>query len=101
MNNQLTDEESKAGWHLLFDGNTTDGWHLYNRGKVPSAWVFIDVMEDSAIRTAWASGPEYQLLDGLHPDNTSPTKRSGCFFGLFPQLNHVDPKPAGEWNQSR
>jgi hypothetical protein len=144
-NNQLTDDETKAGWHLLFDGTTTDGWHLYNRGKVPSAWivtngelyckpdgklehgdlitdkeygnfdlqfewklikygnsgVFIDVIEDTAIRTAWASGPEYQLLDGLHPDNTSPTKRSGCFFGLFAQLNPVDPKPAGEWNQSR
>ena len=144
-NNQLTDEEVKAGWHLLFDGKTTDGWHLYNRGKVPSAWivtngelyckpdgklehgdlitdkeyenfdlqfewkliqygnsgVFIDVIEDSSIRTAWASGPEYQLLDGLHPDNASPNRRSGCFFGLFPQLNHVDPRPAGEWNLSR
>ena len=133
-NNQLTDEEVKAGWHLLFDGKTTDGWHLYNEGEA-SAWivtngelyckpdgklehgdlitdkeyenfdlqfewkliqygnsgVFIDVIEDSSIHTAWASGPEYQLLDGLHPDNASPNRHSRYFFGLFPQLDHLDP----------
>ena len=41
-NNQLTDEEKKDGWVLLFDGKSTDGWHLYNRGKVPSVWIAKD-----------------------------------------------------------
>jgi hypothetical protein len=144
-NNDLTDQEVRSGWKLLFDGKTTDGWHLYNRGKVPSAWivvngelyckpdgklehgdlisdneyenfdlqfdwkiikygnsgVFIDVQEDTAIRTAWASGPEYQLLDASNPDYANPVKQSGCLFGLFPQLNKADLKPFGEWNQSR
>ncbi|HTR30302.1 MAG TPA: DUF1080 domain-containing protein [Puia sp.] len=145
QNNQLTDQEIKAGWKLLFDGKTTDGWHLYNRGHVPSAWivvddalyckpdgklehgdlisdkdyenfdlqfewkiirygnsgVFIDVVEDTAIRTAWASGPEYQLLDSSNPDYANPLKRSGALFGLYPQLNPAALKPFGEWNQSR
>jgi hypothetical protein len=37
--NQLTDQERKDGWSLLFDGKTTDGWHLYNAGKVVSKWM--------------------------------------------------------------
>jgi len=144
-NNQLTGQEARDGWTLLFDGKSTEGWHLYNRGKVPSAWVvvngelyckpdgklehgdlisdkeyqnfdltfdwkiikygnsgvFIDVDEDSAIRTAWASGPEYQLLDPAHPDNSNPVKRSGALFGIYSQLNPVETKPSGEWNHSR
>jgi 3-keto-disaccharide hydrolase len=38
-NNQLTEEEMKQGWVLLFDGKSTNGWHLYNRGNVPSVWI--------------------------------------------------------------
>lgn len=41
-NNQLTDEEKKDGWMLLFDGKSMDGWHLYNKGKVPSTWTVRD-----------------------------------------------------------
>ena len=40
--NQLSDQEKKDGWTLLFDGKTTDGWHLYNAGKVPSKWMVKD-----------------------------------------------------------
>ncbi len=69
--------------------------------KYGNSGVFIDVVEDTAIRTAWASGPEYQLLDASHPDYANPLKRSGALFGLYPQLNPADLKPFGEWNQSR
>ncbi|HEV7351265.1 DUF1080 domain-containing protein [Telluribacter sp.] len=37
--NELTAQEKKDGWKLLFDGKTTKGWHLYNKGKVTSAWT--------------------------------------------------------------
>ena len=37
--NQLTSQEKKDGWQLLFDGSTLKGWHLYNRGDAPSAWI--------------------------------------------------------------
>src|ERR1700722_1706111 len=29
--NQLSDEEKKAGWKLLFDGKSTDGWHSFRK----------------------------------------------------------------------
>lgn len=37
--NQLSPDEVKEGWVLLFDGKSTDGWHLYNKGKTASAWL--------------------------------------------------------------
>lgn len=143
--NELTDQEKKDGWALMFDGKTTNGWHLYNKGAVPSAWtvdheelycrpntpdlthgdlvsdkeyenfdlkfewkispegnsgVFINVLERPDILTAWASGPEYQLLEKNHPDYAaSEKKRAGCLYGFAPQKNPVDPKPPTLWNQ--
>lgn len=60
------------------------------------------MLERKDIPTAWTSGPEYQLLESSHPDYAvSPTKRPGALFGFHPPITPVDPKPAGEWNQSR
>src|ERR1700755_3204647 len=36
--NTLSDQETKDGWILLFDGKTLNGWHLFNQGTIPSAW---------------------------------------------------------------
>jgi Domain of Unknown Function (DUF1080) len=36
--NQLTREERKAGWRLLFDGKTTSGWRGYKQTGVPAGW---------------------------------------------------------------
>jgi len=144
-NNQLTDDEKKEGWVLLFDGMSTDGWHLYNRGKVPSVWVmkngelycdanskreqgdltsdkefenfdlqfdwkiekmgnsgvFINVVERPDIRTTYASGPEYQLLEQSHPDYPDSSKRSGCLFGFGPPKNPAEPTQFDQWYHSR
>lgn len=37
--NQLTDEEKKDGWALLFDGSSTHGWHLYHNAAIDSHWL--------------------------------------------------------------
>lgn len=38
----LTDEETKEGWQLLFDGTSTKGWHEYGKQTPGSAWKVQD-----------------------------------------------------------
>jgi cytochrome c len=40
--NQLNEEEAKAGWKLLFDGKTTANWHNFNSDKIGQAWKVAD-----------------------------------------------------------
>jgi inosose dehydratase len=43
--NQLTDEEKRAGWMLLFDGRTLDGWRGYKRPDASATrWTVADGM---------------------------------------------------------
>ncbi len=36
--NALNDEEKAAGWHLLFDGQSTKGWRNYKKKGVSQGW---------------------------------------------------------------
>lgn len=36
--NSLSEKERQEGWHLLFDGKTTDGWHLYGEKSAGNFW---------------------------------------------------------------
>lgn len=88
----VTDEEFE-NYDFKFDWKITKGG---NSG------VFINVIEKQEIPMAWASGPEYQLLEDSHPDfNADPKKRAGCLYGFYKQINISSTKPAGEWNESR
>jgi len=40
--NQLTEEEKKAGWKLLFDGQSFDGWHSFKHDDVRPGWQVKD-----------------------------------------------------------
>jgi hypothetical protein len=40
--NQLTDNEKKAGWKLLFDGKTLEGWHNFKKDDVRPGWQVKD-----------------------------------------------------------
>ncbi|WP_316823883.1 DUF1080 domain-containing protein [Pedobacter miscanthi] len=78
-------------YELRFD------WKISKEGN---SGVFINVLERKDIPTAWASGPEYQLLDRTHHDYELEMKRSGCLYGFAKQLNKVETIPAGGWNHS-
>lgn len=87
----LVSDKSYENFHLKFDWNISKGG---NSG------VFINVQERPDIPTAWASGPEYQLLEQSHQDYSQPLKQSGCIFNIAAQKNSAVMKPLGEWNQS-
>ncbi|MBI3139162.1 MAG: DUF1080 domain-containing protein [Sphingobacteriales bacterium] len=58
--NQLTTEQRKEGWQLLFDGQSTRGWHKYGGKPVGSAWKTADgtLYLDTTIKKDW------QVMDG-------------------------------------
>jgi hypothetical protein len=60
MNNQLTEDEKKEGWELLFDGTTTKGWHRYGNTPVGAAWKVADgnIYLDATNKKDW------QIRDG-------------------------------------
>ena len=143
--NQLTEEEKKAGWKLLFDGKTLDGWSNFKKDGVRPGWQVKDgelvcvnpknagdiVTKDqydwfdlsldfkiseagnsgimfhvtNAGKTAWATGPEIQLLDNV---KGADAQRCGWLYQLYKP--EIDPKtkkpfdatkPVGEWNTIR
>ena len=40
--NKLTDAEEKAGWKLLFDGETTKGWRNFKKDAINPGWKVVD-----------------------------------------------------------
>jgi hypothetical protein len=54
--NTLTEQESRNGWELLFNGNDFSGWHGYNMDFVPDFWI----IEDQAMTMTTTGGGESQ-----------------------------------------
>ena len=50
--NSLSDEESDAGWRMLFDGKSTAGWRGYKSNTVPDSWK----VENGALLTRREQG---------------------------------------------
>ncbi|MGR3812219.1 3-keto-disaccharide hydrolase [Jiulongibacter sp. NS-SX5] len=91
----LLTDQSFENYELLFD------WKISEAGN---SGVFINVQEEEKYPTAWTTGPEYQLLDnlGIHAEYLEDSTRwAACLYGFKPNLNTVEHKPAGEWNQGR
>lgn len=40
--NKLTAEEEKAGWKLLFDGESTKGWRNFKKDSISGGWKVVD-----------------------------------------------------------
>ena len=54
--NTLTALENQQGWHLLFDGTSTEGWHGYNMAIFPDCWA----IEDGSLTMNSQGGSEDQ-----------------------------------------
>lgn len=87
----LVTDQDFENYELSFD------WKISREGN---SGVFINVVERPDIPTAWASGPEYQLLEKGHLDYEKEMKRPGCLYNFAPQLNAAEVKPPNEWNHS-
>ncbi len=91
----LVSDKEYANFELKFD------WKITSAGN---SGVFINVIERDTIPRAWASGPEYQLLDheGIGKEYLKDsTKWSACLYGFMPQKNTSKPNSAGQWNESK
>lgn len=40
--NTLSEAERRAGWKLLFDGQTTQGWHNFGKKTIGGSWKVVD-----------------------------------------------------------
>lgn len=87
----LVSDQDFENYEFSFD------WKITKEGN---SGVFINVAERPDIPTAWASGPEYQLLEKGHHDYAKEMKRAGCLYNFSPQLNPVALKPLNDWNHS-
>lgn len=89
----LVTDKSYKNYDLRFD---------YRLSSEGNSGVFINVVETKENPTAWATGPEYQLLDTLHPDyKVNPKKRAGCLYNFQPQHTESIPHADGKWNHGR
>lgn len=91
----LVSDKTYQNFDLKFD------WKI---SKAGNSGVFINVVEADTIPTAWASGPEYQLLEheNVGADYLKDsTKWAACLYSFARQKNIVSPKPLGQWNESR
>lgn len=84
-NNELTAKEKKEGWHLLFDGKTTDGWHSYLKPAAGKPWTVKDgiLQLDPAVkeeRGDIVTDKEYQNFEFSIDWNISEEGNSGLIF---------------------
>lgn len=88
VHNQLSPEEKKAGWELLFDGQTTKGWHVYNKDAGPSAWkvkngvLFCDSEDYESVRGDLVTDRSFRNFEFMFDWNISKEGNSGVFFNV-------------------
>jgi len=86
--NQLTPQEKKEGWTLLFDGKTTKGWHLYNTKNTQSAWMvkqgvlYCNPNDTKSEHGDLVTDKEYKNYDLKFEWSISEGGNSGVFFNV-------------------
>jgi Domain of Unknown Function (DUF1080) len=86
-NNTLSPKEKKEGWHLLFDGKTTQGWHNYLKPSAGPAWgvsdgtMQLDPKEREG-RGDMVSDKEYENFELAIDWNIAEEGNSGIMFSV-------------------
>lgn len=91
--NMLTEEETKAGWKLLFDGKTTEGWRNYKKTGISEGWKVVD---GALVREGRGAGDiitegKYGAFELSLEYNISPEGNSGLMF-------HVTEEGGAPWH---
>jgi hypothetical protein len=89
MQNQLSAEETAAGWKLLFNGRDASGWRSYRGQAEPGAWFVRDgaltkVQSTDDIITRDQFGDFELALDW----KLSPGGNAGIFYRATEEYNH-------------
>ncbi|MEZ6071250.1 MAG: family 16 glycoside hydrolase [Pirellulales bacterium] len=85
--NELSQAEKKAGWQLLFNGESTDGWRNYRRDKISDGW---QVKDGALVRASDGAGDiisddEFENFELSLEYKISPGGNSGIMFGVTEQ----------------
>lgn len=95
IHGDLVTDSMYTNFDLMFEWKITKGG---NSG------VFINVQEGPEYGTAYATGPEMQLLDNEYAEErhrSNPSHLAGSVYDVVGDANQSQPKPFGQWNQSR
>jgi len=121
QNNELSKDEVRDGWSLLFDGRTLDGWRGFKMDGIPADWsvndgcivvsasggdetnsdlISSDQFEDFDLYLEWAispggnSGVFFHVLEGNYPSTYS----SGPEYQLIDDVGF--PSELEDWQQA-
>lgn len=117
--NQLSEQETRDGWKLLFDGRTTNGWRGYKMNVMPPGWS----VTNGCLMTTGAGSDltgdiitvdQYEDFDLILEWAISTAGNSGIFFHVLenyptiyasgPEYQIIDdvgfPQELEEWQQA-
>ena len=79
--NQLTPQEQRDGWRLLFDGQTLNGWRGYRMQTMPAGWAAVDgALTRSARAEDIITTEQFRNFDLQLDWNVAPGGNSGIFY---------------------
>ncbi len=89
--NQLSPEEVKAGWKLLFDGKSFDGWHNFKTKGVRPGWQVKDgalVCADPKDAGDLVTQEKFGWFELSLEYNITPAGNSGIMFHVTDEESH-------------
>src|SRR5260370_8239733 len=90
--NTLSKQEAAAGWHLLFDGKTTEGWHSTHGPAFPATgWEVKDGLLSVTEHGGEEGGNAGDLLTPPKYANLNPPPHFPTTPPPTPATNHFSP----------